>query len=40
MTPEEALKRRRRHWRLTLASVIIVLVSLVAWLIEQVTHIR
>ena len=37
MTPEEALKRRRRQRRVTLATVIIVLVSLVAWLVEQFT---
>jgi len=40
MTPEEALKRRQRRWRVTLATVIIVLVSIVAWLVEQITRMR
>ena len=39
MTPEEAFKRRQRRWRLTLATVIIVLVSLTAWVIEQITKV-
>jgi hypothetical protein len=37
LTPEEAFARRRRLWRLTLAAVIIVLVSLTVWIIEQIT---
>jgi hypothetical protein len=40
MTPEEALKRRTRRWRVTLAAVIIVLVSVVAWLVEQITRVH
>jgi hypothetical protein len=39
MTPEEAFKRRQRRWRLTLATVIIVLVSLTVWIIEQITQV-
>ena len=38
MTPEEALKRHQRRWRLTLATVIIVLVSLTVWAIELITR--
>ena len=38
MTPEEAFKRRQRRWRLTLATVIIVLVSLTVWAIELITR--
>jgi hypothetical protein len=40
MTPEEAFKRRQRRGRLTLATVIIVLVSVVAWLVEQITRVH
>ena len=40
MTPEEAFKRRNRRWRVTLATIIIVLVSLAAWLVEQITRVR
>jgi hypothetical protein len=40
MTPEEAFKRRQLQWRVTLAIVIIVLVSLTAWLTEQITRVR
>ena len=40
MTPEEAFKRRQRRWRVTLATVIIILVSLTAWLVEQITRVR
>jgi len=40
MTPEEAYARRQRRWRLTLATIIIVLVSLTAWIIEQITRAR
>jgi hypothetical protein len=40
MTPEEAFKRRQRQWRVTLAIVIIVLVSLTAWVVEQITRVR
>ena len=39
MTPEEALKRRQRRWRVTLAAVIIVLASLTAWVVEQITRV-
>ena len=38
MTPEEAFKRHQRRWRLTLATVIIVLVSLTVWVIELITR--
>jgi hypothetical protein len=40
MTPEEAFKRRQRRWRLTLATVIIVLVSLTVWAIEMITRVK
>jgi hypothetical protein len=40
MTPEEAFARRQRRWRLTLATVIIVLVSLTVWVVEQITSVR
>lgn len=40
MTPEEAFARRQRRWRVTLATVIIVLVSLTVWAIEQLTRAR
>ncbi len=40
MTPEEAFKRRKRRWRVTLATVIIILVSLTAWIVEQITRVR
>jgi hypothetical protein len=38
MTPEEAFARRQRNWRVTLATVIVVLVSLTVWVIEQLTQ--
>jgi hypothetical protein len=40
MTPEEAFARRRRHRRVTLAMVIVVLVSLTAWIVEQLTRVQ
>ena len=40
MTPEEAFARRQRRWRITLATLIIVLVSLTAWIVEQITRVR
>jgi hypothetical protein len=40
MTPEEAFARRQRRWRLTLATVIIVLVSLTVWVVELITSVR
>jgi hypothetical protein len=40
MTPEQAFARRQRRWRLTLATVIIVLVSLTVWVVEQITSVR
>jgi hypothetical protein len=40
MTPEEAFARTQRRRRLTLATVIIVLVSLTVWLIEQITRVK
>jgi hypothetical protein len=40
MTPEEAFKRRQRRWRVTLATVIVILVSLTAWIVEQITRVR
>ncbi len=40
MTPEEALKRRQRRWRVTLATVILILVSLAAWVVEQITRVN
>jgi hypothetical protein len=39
MTPEEAFKRRQRQWRITLTTVIIVLVSLTVWVIELITKV-
>jgi hypothetical protein len=39
MTPEEAFKRRQRRWRLSLATIIVVLVSLTVWAIEQITRV-
>jgi len=40
MTPEEAFARRRRNWRVTLTAVIVVLVSLTVWVIEQITKVQ
>jgi hypothetical protein len=40
MTPEEAFKRRNRQWRVTLAMVIMILVCLAAWLVDQITRVR
>jgi hypothetical protein len=40
MTPEEAFKRRQRRWRVILASLIIVLASLTAWVVEQITRVQ
>ena len=40
MTPEEAFARAQRRRRLTLATVIVVLVSLTVWVIEQITRAR
>ena len=40
MTPEEAFARTQRRRRLTLATVIIVLVSLTVWVIELLTRAR
>jgi hypothetical protein len=40
MTPEEALKRRQRRWRVTLAALIVVLASLAAWVVEQITRVN
>jgi hypothetical protein len=40
MTPEEALKRHQRRWRVTLAAVMIVLASLAAWVVEQITRVK
>jgi hypothetical protein len=40
MTPEEAFARRQRHRRVTLAMVIVVLVSLTAWIVEQLTRVQ
>jgi hypothetical protein len=40
MTPEEAFKWQQRRWRVTLATVIIILVSLTAWIVEQITRVR
>jgi hypothetical protein len=39
MTPEEAFKRHQRRWRISLATIIIVLVSLTVWAIEQITRV-
>jgi hypothetical protein len=39
MTPEEAFKRRQRRWRISLTTIIIVLVSLTVWVIEQITRV-
>jgi hypothetical protein len=38
MTPEEAFRRRQRQRRFTLAAVILVSVTLAAWLVEQITR--
>lgn len=40
MTPEQAFARRQRRWRLTLATVIVVLVSLAVWIVEQLTRVQ
>ena len=40
MTPEEAHKRSQRRWRFTLATIIIVLVSLTVWVIEIITRVK
>ena len=40
MTPEEAYARRLRHRRLTLATVIFVLVLFTVWVVEQLTRVR
>jgi hypothetical protein len=40
MTPEEAYARRQRHRRLTLATVIFVLVLFSVWVVEQLTRVR
>ena len=40
MTPEQAYARRQRRWRLTLATVIVVLVSLTVWVVEQLTRVQ
>ena len=40
MTPEEAYARRQRRWKLTLATIILILVSLTAWIVEQITRVR
>jgi hypothetical protein len=39
MTPEEALAQRNRRRRVTLAMVIVVLVSLTVWIVEQLTRV-
>jgi hypothetical protein len=39
MTPEEAFKRRQRRWRISLATIIVVLVSLTVWAIELITRV-
>jgi hypothetical protein len=39
MTPEEAFKRRKRRWRISLATIIVVLVTLTVWAIEQITRV-
>jgi hypothetical protein len=39
MTPEEAFKRRQLRWRISLATIIVVLVSLTVWAIEQITRV-
>jgi hypothetical protein len=40
MTPEEAFKRHKQRRRITLATVIVVLVSLTAWVVEQLTRVK
>ena len=40
MTPEEAFARRQRNSRFTLTAVILVLVMLTAWVVEQITKVR
>jgi hypothetical protein len=40
MTPEEAFKRRQRRWRVTLATLIVVLATLAAWVVEQITRVQ
>jgi hypothetical protein len=40
MTPEEAFARRKRRWRVTLATVIVILVSLTVWVIEHLTRVQ
>jgi hypothetical protein len=40
MTPEEAFKRYQRRRRITLATVIIVLVSLTVWAVEHLARVQ
>ena len=40
MTPEEAFARQQRRRRLTLGTVIFVLVLMTAWVVEQITRVR
>lgn len=40
MTPEEAFARRQRRWKVTLATVILVLVSLTVWIVDQITRVQ
>ena len=40
MTPEEAFARRQRRWKMTLVTVILVLVSLTVWVVEQLTRVQ
>ena len=40
MTPEEAFKRNQRRRRVTLATVIIVLVSVTVWIVEHLANVQ
>jgi hypothetical protein len=40
MTPEKALKRRQRRWRVTLSTVIVILAFLTAWVVDQITRVQ
>lgn len=40
MTPEEAFARRQRRWKVTLVTVILVLVSLTVWIVDQLTRVQ
>lgn len=40
MTPEEAFARHQRRRRVTLGTIIVVLVVLTVWIVEQLTRVQ